>query len=99
VTAANQYIVQTEPWALAKQKKDAELDQVLGALTRCLYRLAVLSAPFMPGKASELWSALGQTGEITADAWNRLPDPALGGVKTTKPPVLFPKPNPARTEA
>jgi methionyl-tRNA synthetase len=99
VTAANQYIVQTEPWALAKQKHDAELDQVLGALTRCLYRLAVLSAPFMPGKASELWSALGQAGEITADAWTRLPDPALGGVKTTKPPVLFPKPNPARTDA
>jgi methionyl-tRNA synthetase len=99
VTTANQFIVQQEPWALAKAKQDAELDVVLGALTRCLYRLAVLSAPFMPGKALELWSAVGQTGDITPDAWNRLSAPPLAGVKTTKPPVLFPKPNPAAMEA
>ena len=98
VSTANHYIVQTEPWALAKAKRDADLDAVLAALCRCLYRLTVMSAPFMPGKALELWSALGQTGEITAESWNQLGTPPVQGVKTTKPPVLFPKPNPARTE-
>ena len=59
VTAANLYIQQTAPWALAKTGDEQQLDIALGALARCLARLAVLSSPFMPGKSAELWSLLG----------------------------------------
>ncbi len=94
VTSANQYIVQTAPWALAKQGKEAELDQALGALARCLNRLAVLAAPFMPGKAEELWRHLGQDAPLSG-AWRQAEHPAAAGQQVKKPEGLFPKPAPA----
>ena len=92
VTEANQYIVQTAPWALAKAGNDAELDRALASLSRCLYRLAVLAAPFLPGKAEALWQALGQPATPDAAAWKGLPAPPVEGATTTPPGVLFPKP-------
>jgi len=92
VNGANQYIVQREPWALAKAGRDAELDETLAALARCLYRIAVLVEPFIPGKAAELWRALGQTGAIDASAFGRLGEPQVTGIRVEKPRALFPKP-------
>jgi len=93
VSAANQYIVQTAPWTLAKQGRDAELDQALAALAGCLIRLAVLVSPFLPGKAAELWHHLGQTADLST-AWGRAAVPAAAGAKVRKPEGLFPKPAP-----
>ena len=92
VAAANHYIVQTAPWSLAKEGRAAELDRALAALGRCLFRLAVLSLPFLPEKTAQLWNSLGQTGIPEAAHWNSLGNPALGGAQTSRPPVLFPKP-------
>jgi methionyl-tRNA synthetase len=92
VNGANQYIVRKEPWALAKAGKNEELDEVLAALARCLYRVTVLVEPFIPGKARELWSSLGQAGAIDAVAYASLAKPAVEGRHTSKPPILFPKP-------
>ena len=92
VTRANQYIVETAPWALAKAGRDAELDAVLASLARCLYRLTVLSTPFLPGKAAAIWGALGQSGSPGASSWEALQSPPLAGATITKPPILFPKP-------
>ncbi|HEU5357608.1 MAG TPA: methionine--tRNA ligase [Gemmatimonadales bacterium] len=101
VAAANLFVQQSAPWTLAKEGRDAELDAVLGALGRSLYRLAILVAPFMPGKAQALWEALGQAGEVT-----RIPSPWFraswgpgklawpGGAQVQKPAGLFPKPAP-----
>jgi methionyl-tRNA synthetase len=91
VTTANQYIVQSAPWALAKEGKDAELDQALGALARCLLRLAVLASPFMPGKAEELWRHLGQDAPLSG-AWRQAEHPTAAGSRVKKPAGLFPKP-------
>jgi methionyl-tRNA synthetase len=93
VTTANQYIVQTAPWALAKQGKQAELDQALGALARCLLRLAVLASPFMPGKADELWQHLGQDAPLSG-AWRQAVQPVAAGRIIKKPEGLFPRPAP-----
>lgn len=95
VSAANQYIVQTAPWALAKAGKEAELDTSLAALARCLYRLAVLSSPYMPSKAQALWQALGQAGTVASADWTTLDGPPVGGMATYKPDGLFPKPQPS----
>ncbi len=93
VSAANQYIVQTAPWTLAKQERGPELDAVLAALARCLYRLAVLSSPFMPGKARDLWRYLGQDAS-QALGWAQAEQPAVQGSHVRKPDGLFPKPAP-----
>jgi methionyl-tRNA synthetase len=93
VTSANQYIVQTAPWALAKEGKAAELDQALAALARCLTRLAVLIHPFMPGKADILWQHLGQDAPFLG-AWRLAEAPGGPGRAVRKPEGLFPKPPP-----
>ncbi|MEZ4412278.1 MAG: methionine--tRNA ligase [Gemmatimonadales bacterium] len=95
VTAANQYIVQTAPWVLAKGGKDEELDAALASLARCLYRLAVLVSPLMPGKAEELWAVLGQDGRAAAARWESLDSPPVAGAATRKPDGLFPRPEPS----
>ena len=92
VSAANQYIVQTAPWALAKGGQEADLDVALASLARCLYRLAVLASPLMPGKAQELWGVLGQIGEVAEAAWASLAAPPVSGMVTRKPEGLFPRP-------
>ena len=89
---ANLYIQQVAPWALAKAGKEAELDAALAALARALYRLAVLAAPFIPGKAQLLWQSLGLTGDAVLSTWGHLATPPVTGLATNKPEVLFPKP-------
>jgi methionyl-tRNA synthetase len=93
VSTANLFIQQSAPWALAKAGKDAELDQALSALVRCLWRLAVLTSPFMPGKADELWHSLGQPGRAATAAWTALAAPPTTASRVHKPENLFPKPD------
>ena len=97
VTAANLFIVQTAPWALAKKGEDQQLDAALGALARCLGRLAVLASPYMPGKSAELWSLLGGN-SVQPMAWETATTPAVDGWVVTKPEGLFPRPLPGPGE-
>jgi methionyl-tRNA synthetase len=92
VATANLYIQQVAPWALAKAGKEAELDAALAALGRAMYRLAVLVAPFIPGKGQTLWQSLGLPAGALATAWEGLAQPPVAGLVTNKPEVLFPKP-------
>jgi methionyl-tRNA synthetase len=92
VSTANLYIQQAAPWKLAKEGRDAELDTVLAALARALYRLTVLSFPFIPGKAASIWESLGATGEPGNAAWESLGAPPVGGFATRRTEPLFPKP-------
>ena len=95
VTAANLFIVQMAPWTLAKNSDYRQLDIALGALARCLARLAVFATPFMPGKSAELWSLLGSRNDVQPMAWETATAPAVDGWVVTKPEGLFPKPQPA----
>ncbi|HEU4829673.1 MAG TPA: methionine--tRNA ligase [Gemmatimonadales bacterium] len=94
VSAANLYVQQTAPWALAKAGKGAELDTVLASLAAALRRLAILTSPFMPGKAQELWAALGQDGSVEDARIGAAHDPVVAGAVTRKPENLFPRPTP-----
>jgi methionyl-tRNA synthetase len=94
VGTANLYIQQVAPWALAKAGKEAELDAALAGLARALYRLAVLAAPYIPGKAQLLWQSLGLPGDALLSTWVDLTAPPVTGLATNKPEVLFPKPHP-----
>ena len=89
---ANRYVEERAPWALAKAGNDAELDAVLADLVRVVTRLAVLSAPFLPAKAEEIWTLLGAGRELGALGLAELGELAVGGWAVAKPPPLFPKP-------
>jgi methionyl-tRNA synthetase len=90
VNRANQFIVEIAPWALAKEGKEEDLDTALGTLARCLYRLALMTGPFMPKTAARLWDALGQDQGATA-AWENGVAPPVGGSRTRRVEALFPK--------
>ncbi len=90
VARANQYIVEAAPWTLAKEAKDADLDAALGTLARCLYRLALMTDPFMPAKTARLWEGLGQT--VGAQrTWESGTAPPVEGSPTRRVEILFPK--------
>ena len=92
VTAANLFVQQHAPWSLAKAGRNAELDNVLGALARCLYRLSLLTSPFLPDTSQVLFEAVGASGEAAAARWDTLLDPPVGGARSSVPAILFPKP-------
>jgi methionyl-tRNA synthetase len=92
VSTANQFIVQQAPWALAKAGETQKLDAALGALARCLERLAILAYPFIPGKAAALWTSLGAKTPLGQGTWSRVQQPAPEGQVVSKPENLFPKP-------
>ncbi len=94
VGRANQYLVEKEPWQLARdQAKRGELASVLYAAAEVLRILAVLLSPVMPGATGRLWSQLGVTDPLEdqrvpeAATWGGLPS----GTRTTKGESLFPR--------
>jgi methionyl-tRNA synthetase len=92
VSAANLFVQQTAPWALAKAGKDEELDRALSALARTLARLAAMASPFIPGKAQSVWTMLGLEGEVGSQTWSVVEQPSVSGRTVRPPEVLFPKP-------
>jgi methionyl-tRNA synthetase len=94
VRAANSFVDETKPWALAKAEKESgdteALDAVLGDLIRSLGATAAMLAPFMPRKADEIWASVGGAGSVPG--FSTL-DAALDGLQTVhKGDVLFPRP-------
>ncbi|MEW6059875.1 MAG: methionine--tRNA ligase [Actinomycetota bacterium] len=94
VARANVYLVEREPWKLAKDdaRRD-ELASVLYAAAETLRILAVLISPIMPGAAERLWEQLGipePLGSVhlpEAAGWGRL----APGTRATKGESLFPR--------
>jgi methionyl-tRNA synthetase len=92
VSAANLFVQQTAPWALAKAGKTDDLDRALAALARTLARLAAMAGPFIPGKAQAIWIMLGLEGNVGSQKWSVIEQPELSGRTVRSPEVLFPKP-------
>jgi methionyl-tRNA synthetase len=94
VGRANGYLVEKEPWKLAKDPARAdELAGVLYASAETLRILGVLIYPIMPTAASRLWAQLGIEQPIEAQ---RLPEAARwgllrSGTVTAKGEGLFPR--------
>jgi methionyl-tRNA synthetase len=97
VGRANQYLVEKEPWKLAKDpSRLEELEGILYAGAETLRILAILIQPIMPAAADRLWAQLGLDG---APVDQRLPGAvAWGGLRpgteTTKGESLFPRVDP-----
>ena len=94
VDRANGYLVEKEPWKLAKDPtRRPELAGVLYASAELLRIVAVLIQPIMPSAAQRLWIQLGLDGAVVdqrvpADAtWGQL----RPGTATHKGESLFPR--------
>ncbi len=94
VSRANRYLVEKEPWALAKdEERRGEVASILYAAAETLRILAVLISPIMPSAAGRLWEQLGMGDPLAAQ---RLPKAAgwgqlAPGTKTVKGESLFPR--------
>ena len=72
VDAANEYIAETEPWALARDERNASrLSQVLFDVAEALRVAAILLLPIIPKSAAEILRRVGETtpaDRLTLDA-------------------------------
>jgi methionyl-tRNA synthetase len=72
VDAANEYIAETEPWALARDKQNASrLSQVLFDVAEAVRIAAILLLPIIPKSAAEILRRVGETtpaDRLTLDA-------------------------------
>jgi methionyl-tRNA synthetase len=96
VVRGNEYVDRRAPWKQAKDPAQrGELEITLASLVRQLARQAVLVAPFMPGKAQELWRQLGAPGVVSDQRFDSLESLDAGGWRVAKGEPLFPKEKPA----
>jgi methionyl-tRNA synthetase len=100
VTRANEYVQSSAPWVLAKDPaRREELEVVLAALVRQLARQAVCVAPFMPGKAQELWLQLGGPQVVSTQRFAKIGALDVTGWRVRKGEALFPKEASAKASA
>ncbi len=94
VGRANHYLVEKEPWAIAKDDaRREELASVLYASAEVLRILSVLISPIMPRAAASLWNQLGIEEPLGG---RQLPEAASWGglrpgTQVTKGESLFPR--------
>jgi methionyl-tRNA synthetase len=72
VDAANEYIAETEPWALARDEKNAtRLSQVLFDVAEAVRVAGILLLPIMPSSAAEILRRVGGSAKVTLSdaAW------------------------------
>ena len=92
VARGNEYVDRQAPWKLAKDPALAgELATTMGALARHLARQCVALAPFMPGKAAELWKALGAPSPLGDQRFDGLASLDAAGWTVSKGNPMFPK--------
>lgn len=59
VGEADKFVEETKPWELYKKGEEEKLSAVLWALCESLRIIAVLTYPFMPDTAEQIWEKLG----------------------------------------
>lgn len=93
VRKANAYVEEVAPWALAKDEANRRrLEVVLYELTESLRLIALMMSPFIPRAAQELWSRLGQEGDVAAATFELAQWGGLtGGTKVAAGDPLFPR--------
>jgi methionyl-tRNA synthetase len=72
VDAANGYIAETEPWALARDEKNADrLSQALFDVAEAVRVAGILLLPIMPSSAAEILRRVGASAKVTLSdaAW------------------------------
>ncbi len=96
IARVNKYIVENEPWAIARDEKEApRLDGVLFHCAEALRLSAVMLAPVMPVSAQTIWDQLGLDGRVDEVRLNELPwSDQMVGVRLRGGESLFPRVDP-----
>lgn len=86
----NQYLNEKEPWKLLKTDplRAAAIFYVAAQIVKAL---AILSAPFMPNTAEQIWRTLNLVNNVHETSWNDALLPLESGHKIAKPQPLFKK--------
>ncbi len=86
----NQYLNEKEPWKLIKTEpeKAATIFYVAAQIVKAV---AVVSAPFIPGTAEQLWQTLNLPGSVSKAQWKEALIPLEAGHKIAQAKPLFKK--------
>ncbi len=91
IKEANKLVNDSEPWKLAKEGKQKEVENVMYELCESLRITAVLLYPFMPSSSERLYNALGlkevKKIKLKQCKWGEIKE----GKQTAEKLVLFPK--------
>jgi methionyl-tRNA synthetase len=93
IGAANKYIVENEPWSLAKDPAGREkLTAIMYRLLEVLRSVAILIAPFMPQASEKILGSLGlvETAKFNLDTIRR-GEPLPAGAALSRGESLFPR--------
>jgi methionyl-tRNA synthetase len=86
----NQYLNDKEPWNLMKTDKE-KAGTIFYVTAQVVKAISVVSAPFIPDTAEQLWQTLNLKGTAAKTNWNQALVRLEAGHKITKPKPLFQK--------
>ena len=86
----NQYLNEKEPWNVIKKDRNKAANTIY-VVSQIVKALAVVSAPFIPFAAEELWRTLNLPGSVHEQKWNEALKPLSAGHKIGKAKPLFRK--------
>jgi len=86
----NQYLNEKEPWKLFKDNR-REAANIFNVAAQIAKALAIVSAPFIPFAAEEIWKTLNLSGTVHEQEWDEALKPLPPNHKITKPKPLFKK--------
>ncbi len=84
----NQYLNEKEPWKLIKKDK-AKAANILNVAAQFVKALAIVSAPFIPFSAEEIWKMLKLPGKVHEQEWSEALKPLPANHKIAKAKPLF----------
>jgi methionyl-tRNA synthetase len=86
----NQYLNEKEPWNLMKKDK-AKAAAIFYVAAQIVKTLAIVSVPFIPVAAEEIWKTLNLEGSVHEQKWTEILKPLPANHKIAKPKPLFQK--------
>lgn len=86
ISDSNKFVEQTKPWALLKEGKTEELNQVLTALCEAIRSIALCLSPYMPHICAKIFSFMNIKGESLNEIYENFSEQIF-----QKPEHLFPK--------
>jgi methionyl-tRNA synthetase len=86
----NQYLNEKEPWNLIKKDKGKTANAIYVA-AQIVKALAIVSAPFIPFAAQEIWRTLNLSGNVHEQKWIEASTPITANHKIAEAKPLFQK--------
>jgi methionyl-tRNA synthetase len=86
----NQYLNEKEPWNLIKKNRSGAAN-ILYVAAQFVKALAIISAPFIPFAAEEIWKTLNLPGSVHGQKWEEALRPLPADHKIAKAKPIFKK--------